>query len=107
MILTGTFEQLLTYIGFALGIFPWMAILGVVLLRQRQPGRKRPYRVWGYPFTPVFYLVAMAWILGVALVNRPGPSLVALLTVAAGIPAYKLIRGSRLQEESEGAASQR
>lgn len=96
MILTGTFEQLLTYIGFALGIFPWMAVAGVLLLRRRQPTRERPYRVWGYPLVPIFYLVAMAWILVVALINRPGPSLVALATVAAGIPVYSLtLRGRR------------
>ena len=95
MILTGTFEQLLTYIGFALGIFPWMAVLGVILLRRRQPGRERPYRVWGYPVVPIFFLVAMVWILGVALVNSPGPSLLALLTLAAGIPAYKLVISTR------------
>jgi APA family basic amino acid/polyamine antiporter len=92
MILSGTFEQLLTYIGFALGIFPWMAVLGVVLLRGRQPNWARPYRVWGYPFIPLVYLAATALILSVALVNRPGPSLVALLTVAAGVPAYCLTR---------------
>lgn len=88
LILSGTFEQLLTYIGFALGIFPWMAVAGLLLLRRREPARERPYRVWGYPLVPTFYLVAMAWILGVALINRPGPSLMAILTVAAGIPAY-------------------
>ena len=88
MIVSGTFEQLLTYIGFALGIFPWMAVAGLLVLRRREPTRERPYRAWGYPLVPVFYLVAMAWIWGVALINRPGPSLMALLTVAAGIPAY-------------------
>jgi APA family basic amino acid/polyamine antiporter len=90
MIVSGTFEQLLTYIGFALGVFPWMAVAGVFLLRRREPTRERPYRVWGYPLVPAFYLVAVAWIWGVALVNRPGPSLMALATVAAGIPAYAL-----------------
>ncbi len=90
MIVSGTFEQLLTYIGFALGVFPWMAVAGLFLLRRREPTRERPYRVWGYPLVPAFYLVAMAWIWGVALLNRPGPSLMALATVAAGIPAYLL-----------------
>lgn len=88
MIGSGTFEQLLTYIGFALGIFPWMAVAGVLVLRWREPTRERPYRVWGYPLTPLFYLVAMGSILAIALVNRPGPSLMAILTLAAGIPAY-------------------
>jgi len=101
MILTGTFEQLLTYIGFALGIFPWMAVAGVLLLRQRQPARERPYRVWGYPLVPIFYLVAMAWIMGVALLNRPGPALLALLTLAAGIPAYQLAVRRKLAGEEQ------
>lgn len=107
MILTGTFEQLLTYIGFALGIFPWMAVAGVILLRRREPARERPYRVWGYPLVPVFYLAAMAWILAVAFVNRPGPSLLALATVAAGIPVYAWARRARLGSQAAAAADNR
>ena len=95
MILTGTFEQLLTYIGFALGVFPWLAVAGVFLLRRRQPARERPYRVFGYPFVPLYYLVAAAYILGAALVSRPLPSLLAILTVAAGLPMYWLMERQR------------
>lgn len=91
MVLSGTFEELLIYIGFALGIFPWMAVLGLILLRRREPARERPYRVWGYPFTPLFFLTAMAIILTVAMIGRPRPSLLALATVAAGIPFYWLV----------------
>jgi APA family basic amino acid/polyamine antiporter len=91
MAATGTFEQLLFYIGFALMIFPWMAVLGVLLLRRREPQRDRPYRVWGYPLTPVFFLLAMAAIMVVSFLGRPGPALWAIGTVAAGIPAYFLI----------------
>jgi APA family basic amino acid/polyamine antiporter len=101
MILTGTFEQLLTYIGFALGIFPWLTVLGVFLLRQRQPDRERPYRVWGYPWIPTFFLVGMACILAVAFVNRPGPSLLALVTVGAGIPAYRLLIRNKQRKREE------
>jgi len=90
MILTGTFEQLLTYIGFALGIFPCMAVAGVILLRQREPGRERPYRVWGYPSVPLFFLFVMLTALGVGLINSPKPSLIAIATVAAGVPVYWL-----------------
>jgi APA family basic amino acid/polyamine antiporter len=91
MILSGTFEQLLIYIGFALGIFPWMAVAGLFLLRWREPSRERPYRVWGYPLVPALYLLVGAFLLIAVLVTRPGPSLMALLTVAAGIPAYRLV----------------
>ena len=95
MILSGTFEQLLTYIGFALGIFPWMAVAGLLWLRRREPARDRPYRVWGYPLVPLLYLAAMAWILAISLWNRPGPSLLAVATVAAGLPFYWLTQRSK------------
>ncbi|HEV8384710.1 MAG TPA: amino acid permease [Candidatus Acidoferrales bacterium] len=91
MILTGTFEQLLTYIGFALGIFPLLAVAGVFVLRRREPARERPYRVWAYPVVPLFFLVTMTTILLVGFVNSPKTSLIALATVAAGVPAYWLI----------------
>jgi APA family basic amino acid/polyamine antiporter len=103
MILTGTFEQLLTYIGFALGIFPWMAVLGVFLLRKRQPDRERPYRVWGYPLVPGCFLAGIAWILVVAFINNPLPSLLALLTVGAGIPVYLLFIRNKQKVREEKA----
>ncbi len=95
MVLSGTFEDLLTYIGFALGIFPWMAIAGVLWLRYAQPKRTRPFRAPGGPLLPVFYLAVMAWILVVAFQGRPGPSLAAIATVLAGIPVYWLTVGRK------------
>ena len=105
MILTGTFEQLLTYIGFALGIFPWMAIAGIILLRRRQPLRERPYRVLCYPVVPLFYLVATAYIMGAALVSRPLPSLLAILTVASGLPVYFLVERQKRSRSLAGRPS--
>lgn len=98
MVLSGTFEDLLTYIGFALGIFPWMAVAGVLWLRAAHPARPRPFRAPAGPLLPLFYLGAMAWILVVAFAGRPGPSLAAIATVLAGIPVYWLTakhRGER------------
>jgi APA family basic amino acid/polyamine antiporter len=88
MAMTGTFEQLLTYIAFALGIFPWLAVMGVVVLRVREPQRERPYRTWGFPLTPLLFLAISGWMLVVAFMGRPGPSLAALATLAAGVPVY-------------------
>lgn len=88
LILLGSFDQLLTYIGFSLGIFPLMAVAGLMIMRRREPHRTRPYRVPAYPFVPLIYLSAGLIILVIAFVNRPWPSLMAILTVAAGIPVY-------------------
>ncbi len=102
MVLTGTFEQLLTYIGFALGIFPWMTVLGVLLLRRRAPERERPYHVWLYPLMPLSFLAAMAAILAVAFLNSPWTSLVAIATVLAGLPAYELTVGRKRIGTTDG-----
>ncbi len=93
--LTGTFGQLLTYIGFALGIFPWLTVLGVLLLRSRRPAEPRPYRVWAYPLLPLFYLTLMTWVMSVSFVHNLKPSLIAIATVAAGAPAYFLVGRKR------------
>ncbi len=88
LVLTGTFSGLLTYIGFALGLAPWLTVAGLMILRRREPGRERPYRVWGYPFVPLFYLLCSTGILVAAFLNSPGPSLAAIVTVLAGVPVY-------------------
>ena len=49
---TRSFESVLDYIQFSLTFCSFLAVLGVIVLRIREPDLKRPYRMWGYPFTP-------------------------------------------------------
>jgi APA family basic amino acid/polyamine antiporter len=85
MVMTGTFDQLLTYLGFSLGIFPLLAVFGVFKLRRQGLSRVRmPF----YPAAPVFFLVVSTAILVLAYLERPVESTIAILTVVAGIPAY-------------------
>ena len=85
MVTTGTFDQLLTYLGFSLGIFPLLAVFGVFKLRRQGLSRVRmPF----YPAAPAFFLVVSTAILVLAYLERPVESTIAILTVAAGIPAY-------------------
>lgn len=89
LILSGTFEQILTYMGFCLGIFPILAVLGLFRLRRQAiPG----YRMPGFPVVPVAFALVSALILVLAFGQRPVESSIALLTVAAGIPCYFLFR---------------
>ncbi len=90
MVLVGSFEQLLVYLGFALGIFPWLAVAGIFIARRRGIGDSSAVKVWGYPFVPLFFLVTMLGLLVVAYYNRPLESSAAVLTVIAGIPCYLL-----------------
>ncbi|MBP1769848.1 MAG: amino acid permease, partial [Candidatus Aminicenantes bacterium] len=85
MVFLGTFEQLLTYMGFSLGIFPLLAVLGVFKLRRS--GRSA-VKLPGYPAASAVYLFFGAAILVLAFLERPKESLVALATALAGIPVY-------------------
>jgi APA family basic amino acid/polyamine antiporter len=89
MVLSGTFEQVLTYMGFALGIFPILTVFGVIKLRRDNPDA---VRMPGYPFTQFIYIAAGLLILGFAYAERPFESSIASLTVLAGIPAYYIFK---------------
>lgn len=88
MVHLGTFEQLLIYIGFALGIFPWLAILGLFKARKMGIGDETAVKTLGFPYTPLFYLFASLTLLIVAFINRPLESSAALITITLGLVFY-------------------
>ncbi len=87
IVLSGTFDQILTYMGFALGIFPLLTILGLFRLRMQN---KVPIRLPGFPYTAIVFIIAGVSILVLAFMERPTESLIAIATVLLGIPAYYL-----------------
>jgi len=91
MVLFGTFDQLLTYMGFSLGIFPLLAVLGVFKLRRT--GRSA-VKLPGYPAASAVYILIGATILVLAFLERPVESLVAVATALAGIPVYYFFKRS-------------
>ena len=92
MVLTGTFDQILTYMGFCLGIFPIVAVAGVVKLRR---AGTLPFRMPGYPLPPVLYAAVSVAMLVLAYVERPVESSIAVVTVLAGIPFYLMAARAR------------
>ena len=99
-ILTASFEAILVFAGFTLGLNTLLAVAGVFVLRWREPTLARPYRTWGYPVTPLVFLGLTAWTLVFLLVDRPREALAGLGLVVAGGLLY-LVTGRR----SGGAAS--
>lgn len=87
-----TFEQLLA--ALILGMWPFLAlaVLALLLLRRRRPDLARPFRVPGYPFVPIFFLVASAGIMLNAIVTTPVIAAVNFAILGAGIPVYFLWR---------------
>jgi APA family basic amino acid/polyamine antiporter len=85
---TGTYEQLYTYVVFALFLFHALTGAAVMVLRRTQPTTPRPYRAWGYPVVPAIFVLAATALLVNTLVEKPVESVLGLLIVGAGIPAY-------------------
>jgi APA family basic amino acid/polyamine antiporter len=90
-IITATFEQVLVYAGFVLNLFTFLTVLGLFVLRWRQPNLLRPYRAWGYPVTPLLFLALNGWTLVYLLRDKFQESTLGLLTVLLGLVVYAVL----------------
>ena len=88
--LTGTYDQIFTYVVFAGWIFYALGAGSVFILRAKQPNVERPYRVPGYPWVPIVFIIVATWFVLNTIVAQTSDSLVGLLLLAAGIPFYLL-----------------
>jgi basic amino acid/polyamine antiporter, APA family len=87
-ILTSSFESILVFAGFTLALNSFATVLGVFVLRYRQPDLPRPYRTFLYPVTPLLYLALTGWTLTFVLLNKPTEGLFGLAIIAAGLVFY-------------------
>jgi len=86
--LSGTFEQLLTYVVFVGWIFYALGAAAVIALRIKRPDAERPFKVPGYPVTPVVFVLAAIAIVVNTLVSQPRQSAIGIGVVVLGVPAY-------------------
>lgn len=84
IVLTSSFEAILIYTGFLLNVFNMLAVVGVIILRRKYPDLPRPYRVWGYPVTPLIFAGISFWMAASVVMERPKESLAVLATFAVG-----------------------
>jgi amino acid transporter len=91
---TPLYDLLYTYVIFGANLFYLMAISSVFVLRVKMPDLPRPYRTWGYPFTPLLYVVAAVLLLGNMLVDYQSrvESATGLGLILLGLPAFALLR---------------
>jgi basic amino acid/polyamine antiporter, APA family len=95
LILTGSFEAVLVYTQFALLLSSFLAVLGLIVLRFTQPGLPRAYRVWGYPVTPLIFLVVTLMMMLYTVQQRTLESLLGLGTALVGLGIYFIVRPSQ------------
>jgi APA family basic amino acid/polyamine antiporter len=100
--LTGTFEELYSLFVFAVWIFFALMAIALILLRLKEPGLPRPYRVWGYPWTPLIFLSAAVALTVNLWMIRPVRSSLGLAVILSGIPFYYRWKKRIAVEESGG-----
>lgn len=85
---SGTYEQLYTYVIFAVFLFHAGTGASVIVLRRRLPDAPRPFRVPGYPWIPLLFVGVCLALVGNTLIEKPAESGIGIAILAAGIPAY-------------------
>ncbi|MGE5359044.1 MAG: APC family permease [Bacteroidales bacterium] len=86
--LSGTFEQLASYVIFGQLIFFALSAAAVIVLRRTRPDLPRPYRALGYPATPVLFIAGALLLSGNLLIIQPVNSLAGLAIILLGVPVY-------------------
>ena len=86
--LSGTYEQLFTYVVFVSVLFSLLGGLALFQLRRIQPDTERPYRAWGYPVVPGLFIVGALYMVINTLMSRPVQSIAGLGLLVLGLPAY-------------------
>lgn len=90
--LMGTFDQLTNYAVFAMWIFYILTTSAVFVLRRKMPDAPRPYKTFGYPITPLIFILVGVWLLINTLQTSPLEAGIGLLLISLGIPIYFYFR---------------
>ncbi len=88
LVLSGSFDQLTDMLIFAVFIFYAATSLGVIILRRRMPDAPRPYKVWGYPVVPVFYILFCIGLFVNTIATKPREAAIGVILILAGVPVY-------------------
>ena len=88
LVLTASFQSLITYVGFTLNLFTFLTVLGVFILRIKHKHLVTSYKTFLYPITPIIYLLILVFILSYIIVERPIESIYGLSTVLIGFIIY-------------------
>lgn len=88
LVLSGSFDQLTDMLIFAAFFFYGITALGVFILRKREPNAARPYKVWGYPIIPAFFIIFCIALIIITIIGKPREAGLGLALMLSGIPFY-------------------
>lgn len=91
-VFTASFESILIFAGFTLGLLTLLTVCGVFIRRVKYGGDSQTYQAWGYPVTPLLFIILMTWTLIYLLIDKPVASLSGLGIFLMGCGIFFLIR---------------
>ncbi len=94
-IFTATFKQVITYVSFTLSVFTFLTVMGIFIMRIRDPKAERSFKVWGYPITPAIFLLISIWLLYYGFTTAWKESLAGLGTALIGLIVYLIDKAVR------------
>jgi APA family basic amino acid/polyamine antiporter len=102
---TGTFEQLLTYVVFTGWVFYALGALSIFAYRRRDPHAVRPFRVPGYPLTPLLFIVSASALVVNTIVTQPGRAGAGIAVVLLGAPVFAFWRARARRRKADASLS--
>jgi APA family basic amino acid/polyamine antiporter len=93
LILSSSFEQILLYAGISLIITTTLTVISLFVLRHNEPELDRPYKVLGYPFVPILYLIVNIWILYFSFIESRLESFVGMGIIIVSMFAFFMFSG--------------
>lgn len=88
LVLSGTFDTITDYVIFATWLFYMAGAFGVFVLRRKMPDTPRPYKVWGYPYTPILFVGFSFLFLMNTIISDTSNAMIGVVLIAAGLPIY-------------------
>jgi APA family basic amino acid/polyamine antiporter len=88
IVFIASFQQVMTYVSFTLSLFTFLTVLGIFIMRIREPKAERSFKVWGYPITPLVFMAISIWLLYFGFTKARVESLAGLGTALAGLIIY-------------------
>ena len=99
--LSGKYGDLLVYSTFASLLFYILTIVGIFILRKKEPDTERPYKAWGYPVVPILYILITLFICVDLLIYDFSNAGMGLLIVLLGLPIYYLFQTKQKSTDTE------
>jgi APA family basic amino acid/polyamine antiporter len=88
LVLSGSFDTITDYVVFASWLFYAMGAFGVFILRKKMPDTHRPFKAWGYPYAPAFFVLFAIVFLMNSVIADTQNAMMGLILIASGLPFY-------------------